>query len=78
MVSRPSETLQAAVASFIGAALVIYGVAKNGFDFEDLANPEVSGAITILIGFVSAGVTWYVGRKQRAGTLTSAPDGTVQ
>jgi hypothetical protein len=76
--TRPSETIQLAVATIIGALLVLYGVLKNGFDFEDLANPEVSGAITVLVGFVSAGVTWYIARKQRAGTLPSSPDGTVQ
>lgn len=75
--SRPSETLQATVSSIIGALLIIYGAVKDGFDLDRLASPEVLGAITVIVGFVSAAVTWYTARKQRASELGSAPDGTV-
>ena len=75
--TRPSETIQATVSALIGAALVIYGAVKNGFDFEDISNPEVQGAILTVVGFVSALVTWYVARRQRTGDLLSSPDGTV-
>jgi hypothetical protein len=77
-VTRPAETVQATISGLLGAVLVIYGVTKNGFDFEALSNPEVVGAITVIVGFASTAVTWFVARQQRAGELQSAPDGTVQ
>lgn len=76
--SRPAEGTQAIVSAIIGAVVILYGAFKNGFDFESLSNPEVLGAIMVLVGFVSAAVTWYIGRRQREGELQSAPDGTVQ
>jgi uncharacterized membrane protein HdeD (DUF308 family) len=76
--TRPAETIQATVSALIGALLILYGVVKNGFDFEDLQNPEVQGAIVLIVGFVSAAVTWYVSRRQRDGELPSSRDGTVQ
>jgi len=77
-VTRPAETIQATISALLGAILVIYGWMKNGFDFEALSNPEVVGAITVIVGFASTAVTWFVARQQRAGELKSAPDGTVQ
>jgi hypothetical protein len=74
---RPAETVQATISGLLGAVLIIYGVTKNGFDFEALSNPEVVGAITVVVGFVSSAVTWYVAREQREGELDSADDGTV-
>lgn len=80
MGTRPAETGQLTVSAIIGALLFLYGIIKNGFDFEDLSNPEVQGAIMVVVGAVAAGITWYTARRQRdpADTLESAPDGTVQ
>jgi hypothetical protein len=77
-VTRPAETVQATISGLLGAVLVIYGVTKNGFDFEALSNPEVVGALTVVVGFASSVTTWFTARQQRAGELQSAPDGTVQ
>jgi uncharacterized membrane protein HdeD (DUF308 family) len=77
-VTRPAETAQATVSALLGAVLIIYGVVKNGFDFEALSNPEVVGAITVIVGFIASAVTWFVAREQRQGELKSASDGTVQ
>ncbi|HEU4865002.1 MAG TPA: hypothetical protein VFT76_02035 [Actinomycetota bacterium] len=77
--TRPAETIQAALGTIIGAILIIVGVVRDGFDFSDLADPELQGAISILVGFVASAVTWYVARRQRdpEDQLASAPDGTV-
>lgn len=77
--SRPAETLQAIVSGAIGAAFIIYGAMQDGIEFDDLANPEVVGAITVLTGLVAAARTWWVARRQRdpADDLGSASDGTV-
>jgi hypothetical protein len=74
---RPSETIQATISALIGAALIIYGAVKNGFDFEDVTNPEVQGAVMLVVGFVATLVTWYVARRQRDRELGSANDGAV-
>jgi ABC-type Fe3+-siderophore transport system permease subunit len=78
MTPRPAESIQAVVAAIIGAVLIIYGALKDGFQFEDLQDPEVTGAITVLVGLVAALVTWYIARRQRDGELPSSRDGTVQ
>ena len=78
MTPRPAETIQLTVAAVIGAILIIYGAVQDGFQFSDLQDPEVTGAITLLVGTVAALVTWYVARRQRDGELPSSRDGTVQ
>jgi ABC-type Fe3+-siderophore transport system permease subunit len=78
MGTRPAETGQFSVAAIIGIILAIYGAWKDGLDFNDLADPEVQGAITALVGLVAAGITWWIAHRQREGELQSAPDGTVQ
>lgn len=75
--TRPSETVQATVSTLIGALLILYGSVSDGFELNDLSDPEVVGAITLVVGFVSAAVTWYTARKQRAGQLGSSDDGAV-
>jgi phosphate/sulfate permease len=72
-VSRPSETLQAAIGSIVGAALIVAGA----FLDTSKITPEVVGALTILLSWVAALVTWYVARKQRTGELAAAKDGSV-
>jgi hypothetical protein len=72
-VSRPSEAVQATIGSIVGAALIVLGAF---FDLSKLT-PEVVGAITILLSWIAAAVTWYIARKQRAGALGSGTDGTV-
>jgi len=74
---RPAETIQATISALIGAALIIYGAAHGGFTFEDVKNPEVQGAVMVIVGFVSTLVTWFVARRQRDRELGSAPDGVV-
>ena len=71
--SRPSEAVQATIGSVVGAALIVLGAF---FDTSRLT-PEVVGAITILLSWVAAAVTWYVARQQRSGELGSGTDGTV-
>lgn len=73
MLSRPSETIQAVVGTIIGAILIIAGA------FADLSKltPEVVGAIVLLVSYVAMVVTAIVAAKQRAGTATSASDGSV-
>ena len=75
MGSRPSETWQAIVALVAAAALNVYGFAV---DEAKTLVPQISGLVVGLVGFVSAAVTAYIAKKQRAGTLTSANDGTVR
>jgi phosphate/sulfate permease len=72
-VSRPSETIQAAIGSIVGAALIVAGAF---FDTSKIT-PEVVGALILLLSWIAAGVTWYIARKQRAGLLGSSKDGTV-
>ena len=72
MIARPSETVTGVISSIIGAVLVIVGW---GTEIEIPA--EVTGALVTLLGWVAAGVTWYIARKQREGALGSAKDGTV-
>lgn len=71
--TRPSETVTAVASSVLAALLIIGGA------FMDLSKftPEVVGAIVLLVGWLGTLVTWYVARKQRAGTATSAVDGKV-
>lgn len=70
---RPSETITATVGSLVGAALMLLGFAS-----KVQVPPEVAGAIVTLVAFVAALVTNFVARKQRAGELDSAVDGTVK
>jgi ABC-type uncharacterized transport system permease subunit len=72
-VSRPSEALQATIGSLVGAILIVFSAF---FDVSRIT-PEVVGAITILLSWIAAAVTWYIARKQRAGALGSGTDGTV-
>jgi hypothetical protein len=75
-IKRPAETLTAAIASILGALFIVLGAVDDGF--EGLRSPEVQGAIVILVGWIAAAVTWYVAKRQRAGELKSATDGTVR
>jgi uncharacterized membrane protein YphA (DoxX/SURF4 family) len=70
--TRPSETISAVVGSILGAVFIIVGYA-TGWD----PPVEVVGAITLLVSWIAAGVTWYVARRQRSGELLASPDGTV-
>lgn len=77
--SRPSETITAAVGTILGAVFILLGATEGGFDFDDLRSPEVQGAAMVLVGWIAAGVTWYVAKRQRAGEIPeAAPDGTVK
>jgi hypothetical protein len=78
MGTRPAETGSISVGSIIAALLVVYGWVKDGPDFNDLADGEVQGAITLIVSAVAALITWWIARQQRRGELKSAPDGTVQ
>lgn len=71
--SRPSESLTAAVGSIVGAALIVFGALTK---FE--VSAEVSGAFITLVSWIAAAATWWIARKQRKGQMQSAPDGTVQ
>jgi amino acid transporter len=73
MISRPSETVTAAVGSIIGAAIIIAGWLTT---VEVPA--EVAGAFTILVSWLAAGVTWFVAQRQRSGDLSSLSDGSVE
>lgn len=79
MTSRPSETIAGTVGTVLGALLILYGALHDGFDFTDLQDPEVSGAITLLVGLVSGLVTYFVAKRQRDPTsnVSSADDGSV-
>jgi len=74
--TRPSETITAIAGSVIGAVLIIVGWVQKGPDVGNVPT-EVLGAVTLLVGWVGAAVTWYVARRQRAGTSGSAADGKV-
>jgi hypothetical protein len=71
--TRPSETVTAVASSVLAAVLIIGGA------FMDLSKvtPEVFGATVLLIGWLGTLVTYFVAKKQRAGTATSAADGKV-
>jgi hypothetical protein len=70
--TRPSETLTAAVGSIVGTLLIVLAA------FTKVSvSAEVAGAITIIVSWAAAVVTWYVSRQQRAGELPSAPDGAI-
>ena len=77
--NRPAETISATVGTVVGAVLVIVGAVDDGLDFNDLSDPEVQGAIAILVGIVSSVVTFFVARRQRdpSDPIASAEDGTV-
>jgi hypothetical protein len=74
---RPAESFQAILSGLVGAAMILWGAFHNGFDFSKLSDPEVSGALAVLLGFAAAVRTWWVARHQREGKVASAPDGTV-
>jgi hypothetical protein len=74
MLQRPSETIQAFDGTVLGLVVIIVGWVKG----HEFAIPlSVIGAVTILVAYVSAFVTWVYARKQRAGARGSAPDGSV-
>jgi membrane-bound ClpP family serine protease len=77
MTSRPAELSQAVISGIVGAIMILVGAFSHGFDFNSFKDPEVLGAITLLIGFVSSAVTWFKAKQQRAGELLSRVDGTV-
>jgi hypothetical protein len=74
---RPAEITQSAASAVIGAALIVYGAVQGGIDVTKLSSPAVQGAIVLLLGQLAAVRTWIVARRQRAGQLASAHDGTV-
>jgi hypothetical protein len=76
--TRPSESLTAAVGTILGALFILLGATEGGFDFDELKSPEVQGAVMLLVSWIAAGVTWYIAKRQRAGELTSAKDGSVE
>ena len=76
--TRPAETITAAIGVLLGAVQILVGAFSDGFDFGDLNDPEVTGAITTLVGFVASIVTWYIARRQRSGQIGSGTDGSVQ
>jgi hypothetical protein len=76
--TRPSESLTAAVGTVLGALFILLGATEGGFDFDELKSPEVQGAVMLLVSWIAAGVTWYIARRQRAGTLASSEDGSVK
>ena len=70
--TRPSETIVAAVGSIVGALLIVLGA------FTDFTvTTEVAGAITLLIAWIATAVTWYIAKRQRAGLLLSGDAGEV-
>jgi hypothetical protein len=74
MLRRPSETIQAFDGTILGVVVIIVGWVRG----HDFAIPlTVIGAVTILVSYVSAFVTWVYARRQRAGVLGSASDGSV-
>lgn len=73
MVSRPSETLSAALGTLVLAVVSVL----EALDIE--VPVAYVTAATAVVGFVAAAVTWYVARQQRdpARPLSSGKDGTV-
>lgn len=70
--TRPSETITAAVGSIVGAVLILVAA------FTDFTvSTEVAGAITLLVAWIATGITYLVVKRQKAGTLTSGPTGEV-
>jgi hypothetical protein len=69
--TRPSETVTAAVGSILGALFAI--LVAYGVDIPD----GVQTAAVVLVAWIATGVTWFYARRQRAGALGSAPDGKV-
>ena len=72
MVNRPAEQASAVVGSIVGALVTL--LASVGVNIST----QAAGAIVILVSWVAALVTWYVGKKQRAGIYPSARDGSVK
>jgi hypothetical protein len=70
--SRPSETITAAVGTIVGAGVTL--LTALGVKVPD----GVDGPAIILVSWLAVGVTWYVARKQRAGELSSLSDGSVE
>lgn len=70
--SRPSETITAAVGSVIGAVFAL--LAALGINIPE----GVNGPVIILVSWLAAGTTYLVARKQRAGDLPSGADGRVK
>jgi hypothetical protein len=77
--SRPAETISAVILGALGLVQIIAGLMDDGLQFSDLNDPELRGAVTILLAAIAPLVTWYVARKQRdpAEAVGSASDGTV-
>lgn len=71
--SRPSETITGIVGSVVGALVVVLG-----WVWPVEIPTEVVGAITVLVSWIAALVTWWIANRQRKGELASAPDGTVK
>ncbi len=69
--TRPSETITGIVGSIVGAVIAL--LIAYGIDIPDGVQP----ALITLVGWIAAGVTWYVAREQRSGGLMSESDGTV-
>ena len=70
--TRPTETITAIVGNVVGATLIIL----NWLGVE--VPSEVAGAIVLLLSNMVWGITAIVASRQRAGSLPSAPDGSVR
>jgi len=70
--TRPSEAITATVGSIVGAAVILLA------SFTDWQpSTEVVGAVVVLVSWVAAGVTYFVAKRQAAGSLSSGPTGQV-
>lgn len=70
--TRPSEAITATVGSIVGAAVILLA---SFTDWEP--STEVVGAVVVIVSWIAVAVTWFVAKKQAAGTLTSGPTGEV-
>jgi len=72
---RPSEFITATIGTIVGAVWVIIAAVRNP---ESADETIVRAAIVTLLSYFPALVTWWTARKQRAGELLSANDGSVK
>lgn len=69
--TRPSETITGIVGSIVAAVVGI--LTAYGVDVP----PAVSAGAIVIVGWIAAGVTWFISRKQQAGQLLSDATGKV-
>ncbi len=70
--TRPSEAITATVGSIVGAAVILLA---SFTDWEP--STEVVGAVVVIISWIAAAVTYFVAKRQAAGSLGSGPTGEV-